>query len=125
MMFDRAQFCTRAMCDAQIHCIISFNGRVDMERMSRAVRLTLDAEPVLGCRFVKRWWRPYWERRDDLDSIKLCEFTEKADIEQEVKQFLTTPIDPCKDPLVQVQILRSVTDTLCIKVNHVVADAGR
>jgi NRPS condensation-like uncharacterized protein len=92
--------------------------------MKRAVRLSLDVEPVLGCRFVERWWRPYWERRNDLDRVTLCHLAETADIEQEKMRFLTTPMDPCSDPLVQVEILRSGTDTLCIKLSHVAADGG-
>ena len=32
-------------------------------------------------------------------------------------------IDPCRDPLVQVRIIRSETDTLCIKTDHMTTDA--
>jgi NRPS condensation-like uncharacterized protein len=92
--------------------------------MTRAVRLSLDAEPVLGCRFVEGRWRPYWERRNDLDRVKLLHLTETADVEEVQMRFLTTPMDPCTDLLVQVEILRSGTDTLCIKMSHVVADGG-
>ncbi len=124
VLFDREMFCSRILCEMQINCVITFDGRIDEERMARVVRLTLDAEPLLGCRFVKHWWQPYWERRSDLDSIDLCELTETGDVEQDLIRFLTIPMDPCVDPLVQVRIIRSDTDTLCIKMDHMVADAA-
>jgi NRPS condensation-like uncharacterized protein len=99
-------------------------GRIDEDRMKRAVRLSLDAEPVLGCRFVEGRWRPYWERRNDLDRAKLFHLTETTHVEQELTRFLSTPMNPCADPLVQVEILRSGTDTLCVKVSHIAADGG-
>ncbi len=36
---------------------------------------------------------------------------------------MARPIDPCQGPLVQVRIIRSGTDTLCIKTDHMVTDA--
>lgn len=124
VLTDQVLFCMGGTQDHQVHCVLSMDGRVDEDRMNRAVRLSLDAEPVLGCRFVERWWRPYWERRNDLDRTRLCHLTETTDVEQEQMRFLTTPMDPCVDPLVEVEILRSLTDTLCIKMSHVVADGG-
>lgn len=106
----------------QLNLVVTFAGRIDVERMVRAVRLTLDAEPALGCRFVEHPWRPYWERRDDLDTIPLCRVAEPRDLESELWRFIGTPADPSTDPQVQVCIFRSDRDTLCIKVNHAVAD---
>lgn len=123
-MNDDALFAGRAIGDMLIHCVISFDSRINEKRMARAVRLTLDAEPILGCRFVPGAWRMYWERRTDLDAIKPFRFETSADVSSQIIRFLTAPADPCKDPLAQVLLLRSDKDTLCIKVNHVVADAA-
>ena len=124
VLTDQVLFCMGGTQDHQIHCVLSMDGRVDEDRMKRAVRLSLDAEPILGYRFVERRWRPYWERRNDLDRLSLCHLIKTADVEQEQMRFLTTPMDPSADPLVQVEILRSRTDTLGIKMSHVVADGG-
>jgi len=114
----------RTLHDAQIRCVITFSGRIDVERMARAVRLTLYAEPILGCRFVEHPRKPYWERRDDLDCVPLCHVTESTDVERELYKFLGAPIDPYTDIQVQVGIFRSDRDALCIKVNHMVTDGA-
>ena len=69
---DWLEYVARNVADQQLHCVIVFDKHVDAERMSQAVLLTLDAEPVLGCRFVYDRHRPYWERRHDLDRLTLC-----------------------------------------------------
>ncbi|MDM8522596.1 hypothetical protein QUF80_04420 [Desulfococcaceae bacterium HSG8] len=123
-MNDEGIFSGCEISDMLIHCVISFDKRIDENRMSEAVRLTLDAEPVLGCRLGANWWRMYWERRTDLDSLELFKITVSEDVEEEVIRFLSVPADPRKDPQVGVLLIRSETDTLCIKVNHTVSDAG-
>ncbi len=123
-MTDRILYAHSKLYEPQIHAVIAFRGRVHEDRMARAVRLSLDAEPVLGCRFVYRWWRPYWERRDDLDDLELCRVVETGDVEAELQRFLAMPTDPRSDPQVLARILRAEDDTLCIKVNHLTADAG-
>jgi len=121
---DQYVYLSLALHDGQLRSVITFAGQVDAERMSRAMRLTLDIEPILGCRFIEHPWRPYWERRDDLDIVSLCPVVEPKDMESELSEFLAASMDPRTDPLVQVKIFRSDKDTLCIKVNHTVADAG-
>lgn len=124
MMNDHRIFYHQAVCDMANHCVISFDGQIDENRMTKAVRLTLDAEPILGCRLVKGWWRMHWERRTDLDTCELFRMIESEDVRQEVTRFLSIPSDPCKDPQVQALLIRSDTDTLCIRVLHVVADGA-
>ncbi|QTA92254.1 phthiocerol/phthiodiolone dimycocerosyl transferase family protein [Desulfonema magnum] len=123
-MNDQGIFCGRVIGDMLIHCVVSFDNGIDENRMKKAVRLSLDAEPILGCRCVTGWWRMYWERRTDLDNIGLFRFAAAEDTEKEVIRFLTAPADPCEDPQIQLLLIRSERDTLCIKVNHVAADAG-
>jgi len=121
---DQYMYLSLVSHDGQHRTVITFAGQVEAERMSRAMRLTLDIEPILGCWFIEHPWRPYWERRDDLDIISLCPVVEPKDMESELSEFLAASMDPRMDPLVQVKIFRSDKDTLCIKVNHTVADAA-
>ena len=51
-----------------VNTVVQFPGRLDAQRLRRATRLSVDAEPILGCRFVDSWYHPYWQRRNDLDS---------------------------------------------------------
>lgn len=125
VMLDQIVYCMQnKVADLQVRCIISFNGKVDAERLAKAVRLSLDAEPILGCRFVERWWRPYWKRREDINQIKYFGLVKTHDPVSETVRFMSDPIKPLEDPLVQVQIVRSESDTICIKMNHMVADAA-
>lgn len=64
---DQVNYLDGASNDKQGRSVVTFDGHVDANRMVRAVRLTLDAEPILGCGFVERPRRLCWERRDDLD----------------------------------------------------------
>ena len=55
---DTAIYLMRAAGDMQINCVVDLPGRVDEDRLGRAVRLLMDAEPVVGCRFIVNWWSP-------------------------------------------------------------------
>ncbi|MBU0730871.1 MAG: hypothetical protein KKA70_14130, partial [Proteobacteria bacterium] len=121
---DISLYCMRAVCDSLIHCVVKFKGHIDFKILQQAVRLSLDAEPVLGCRFIVTKFRPYWERRTDLDECDICSFHESNELDQDINKFLTLQLDPAKDSQVQVRLFRADSDVLCIKVNHMVADAG-
>lgn len=112
------------IADLWVRCVIWLNGKIDAERLAKAVRISLDAEPMLGCRFVESWWRPYWGRREDLHDIKSLGIVETRDSMSEIIRFMSGSNDPLADPLVQVQIVRSESDTVCIKMNHMVTDAA-
>jgi NRPS condensation-like uncharacterized protein len=101
-----------------VHCVLSLSGRLDEGRLLRAVRLTLDAEPILGCRFVERWFRPYWCRYEDLDGLKTFEMRASSDSQADMRHFFEAQPDL---PL-RVLLLRSDSDTLCLKLDHHVGD---
>lgn len=124
VMGDRAVHLLRQLGDLLVHCVLYFKGRVDEERLALAIRLTLDAEPVLGCRFIVKGWQPYWARRRDLDDLVLLNLKETDQPDGEMASFLCRPIDLMDDPQVQVLILRAKTDRVLIKLNHLAADGG-
>ncbi len=101
-----------------VHCVLSLSGRIDADRLVRAVRLTLDAEPILGCRFVERWFRPYWRRHRDLDDLGICEIRPSSDCRADMRHFFEAQPEL---PLA-VRLLRGDSDMLCIKLDHHVGD---
>jgi NRPS condensation-like uncharacterized protein len=107
----------------EIHLVISFEGELDAARLSRAVRLICDREPILGCRLIEKWYRPYWLRRTDLDDLDHCPVVETTEPEVALQQFMVTPGDPRNDPLLRVRLFRGRGDTLCIKLSHLSGDA--
>jgi NRPS condensation-like uncharacterized protein len=121
---DQAAFLLRGGCDMQTRVVIALAGRIDDARLARALRLVMDAEPVLGCRFVERWWRPIWERRDDLDELDLTTVvpTTAETAEERLQEVLVGEADPAKLPQIRALVLRGETDTIVLKHNHEVAD---
>jgi NRPS condensation-like uncharacterized protein len=122
---DKMNYITRLNADQQLHVVVTFPGRVNQSRLAKALRMLMDREPVLGCRFIEQGNRVGWERRSDLDQLELLRVIETSDLQAELYEFAVLPGDPCVDPLVQARIFRSPTgDTLCLKVNHVAADGA-
>jgi NRPS condensation-like uncharacterized protein len=107
--------------------VLGLDGRLDARRLSRAFRLSLDAEPVLGCRFVQQRGRCLWERLTDLDRLPLCQAIECADtqgLDRELQRFLLAPLDPIAGPAAAALLLRAERDTLVVKLHHLAADGG-
>lgn len=102
---------------------MTLSGRLDFERLRRAARLMLDFEPILGCRFVEHWYRPYWQRWENLDELEICRLVEGGDQEEQKRLFMTTSHSPTDYPLISLLVLRAETDTICLKLNHTVGDA--
>ena len=122
---DQIAFLFHTFSDGQLRSVLSLDGQLDAERLKRAIRLTLDAEPILGCRFVQQRRRPYWERRNDLDRLPLCPIIGCANphiLEGELWRCMVTPMDATRDPIVEACLLRAERDTLVIKIHHSVAD---
>ncbi|TNE45086.1 MAG: hypothetical protein EP343_27845 [Deltaproteobacteria bacterium] len=121
---DRVVWIMRDMGDLQLHCVMKLEGRVNPERMARAVRLTMDREPILGCYLHERGWNPSWRRRDDLDQAIICSVEHTQDKDAALQRFLVRDLNPATDPLVHVHILREETDTIVVKLSHLIADAA-
>lgn len=109
--------------DYQIHCVLVFEGRLDEGRLRRAFELSLDAEPVLGSRLIMSFWSPYWLRDDGVSYQEAFEVVD-ADEGGKVADYITSLFDPISGPQVRLRILRSGSDMLCVKFNHLLADAA-
>lgn len=112
------------MGNFQIQVVMKLDGKLDFDKLSRAVRLSVDAEPVLGCRFVEHN-PPYFKRLKDIDKTVFCSMEETDNLEEAVHRFLESPLDMDHDPMVKVKLIRSGEyDTLGIKLNHCCSDGS-
>ncbi|MFZ5987218.1 MAG: condensation domain-containing protein [Bacillota bacterium] len=112
------------LANYQIQIVMKIDGILDYNKLVRAVQLSVDAEPVLGCRFVENE-TPYWKRLDNIDKIMFCSFEETDNPDKAIQSFLESPLDMDKDPVVKVRLIRSGPyDTLCIKLNHTCCDGA-
>lgn len=76
---DKLGFALMRLMDYQIYCIAEFDGRLDEERLARAMALMLRTEPVLGSRFVRHWRAPWWQRGEGLQTRETFPLKGKAD----------------------------------------------
>lgn len=122
---DRFEYLLKYLSsNIQIQAVITFNKCLDAATLERAVRLSLDAEPVLGCRFVEDEKKPYWQRFESLDEIQWFEFIQNDNKEEAAAQFLKSPFAHT-DQQVNVQLIRAqYEDVLCIKISHACSDAA-
>lgn len=120
---DRVAYLLRGRIESGVgNFVISLLGRVDESRLGRAVRLAMDAEPVLGCRFVEHRFHPCFQRRTDLDQLPLCTVVEAHCGGTPWAGFLAESLDPTRDPMLKVVVFRGARDTVCMKASHVAAD---
>jgi NRPS condensation-like uncharacterized protein len=116
---------SKMFADQQLCMVLELSGKLDEGFLAKAARLTLDLEPVLGCRLTENGGNPFWERRADLDQIKTGAIVETASAEAPLQNFINEPTYAGRDPIVNLRIFREKDrDTLCIKVNHAACDAG-
>ncbi len=105
-------------CD--IHCVLEFSGRLDLERLTTAFLVAVAEEPMWSHRWVPAFWRPYWqpiprESRRDLVSLIETEGTIAG-----MESTMHGPVDTA----VKLMLLRGPTDDcLCLRVDHRLGDA--
>ncbi len=110
--------------NGQIQIGLSFPERLDFECLRRAVRLTIDAEPILGCEFVISENKPIWKRHKDLDQVLWCRLIETEKPDEMLHVILCKPFE-LENYQLEVYLLRSAkNDRLCIKINHSCSDGG-
>lgn len=110
------------MANFQIQAVLKLNGRLDHDKLLKAIKITIDTEPVLGSRFVENQ-PPYWRRLEDLDKVTFCTFEDTNNPGLAIKSFLESPLSMDNDPMVKLKLISSGSfDYLCIKMNHTCCD---
>lgn len=110
--------------NGQIQIVLEFDGKLDIDCMIKAVRLSIDAEPILGCKFVEDNYRPYWKRLEHIDGVEWCIYEKVQEKDEAIKKILAQPF-VSKDYQLKVTVIHSKkADTICIKLNHACCDGG-
>lgn len=100
---------------------MEFDYNLDEKRLAKAIALTMDAAPILCCRFVPRMFRPYWER---VEKEKHSIFTIVKN-KNEYEAFKQKRIEFISEPQVFLCLYRLESkDRLILKVSHLVSDAA-
>ena len=120
---DMMNYISRGVADQQLHFVIRCAGHLDAARLRKAVELCIVAQPVLGCLYFEERKRPCWMTAERGEGWGFSE-TGPSDLDRDLNDFILIPADPRKDPMAQVRLFKGPTDTVCIKMNHVCADAA-
>jgi len=105
--------------------VVAFDARIDESRLQRALRLLIDAEPILGCRFLADATPPEFRRLEELDSIPLLHARPSENPAADAAAFVSEPFDTAVDPQVTALLLSgSASDTLAVRFGHLAADGG-
>lgn len=120
---DAAIAITRAAVNHRIGLSLSFQpGHLEPDRLARALRLSFDAEPVVGCSFRTDERRAYWQRLSNLEDSTVQVQDAIADPDASMRAFQAAEV-PDEGPQAAVALFRSAQrDVLGIKVSHVLAD---
>jgi NRPS condensation-like uncharacterized protein len=110
-------------CAGPVLLVLTFDHHLDAARLTRAARLLLDAEPMLGCRYVPGPGKPHWRRRHDLDDAPWCVVHEAADVDAELKRLMTPEPGDIERTFLLHLLRRADGDTLVMWVTHMLADA--
>ena len=108
----------------QIQAILKFDGRLDFDKLNRAVRLSVDAEPDFKSRFIETD-PPHWKPLENIGIVNFCSLQVVDDIDSAVQNFVESSVNLDKDPMLNVKLLRSDQyDVLALKVNHTCCDGA-
>jgi len=108
----------------QIQAVITFDQHLDTDVLKKAVRLSLDAEPILRCQFIENDKQPYWQPFENPDEIPWFEFVQNDSKQVAIEQFLKSPFY-CEEQMLSVRLIRvNDNDTLCVKICHACSDGG-
>src|SRR5690349_19034113 len=77
----------RNIADLSMHTLLRFEGHLEPPVLARALRLSADLFPLLGCRVEEGFWGLRWVRRDDLDALPWCEVEETSDPEASLRSW--------------------------------------
>ncbi len=110
----------------QIQMVITFAQHLDTDVLKKAVRLSLDAEPILRCQFIENDKQPYWQPFDNPDQIQWFEFVlvQNDSKQAAIEQFLKSPFY-YEEQMLSVRLIRvNDNDILCVKIAHACSDAA-
>lgn len=108
----------------QLQAVMKLDERLDYEKLTEAVMLSVEEQPVFGCHFIEAE-PPYWKPVENIHAAMFCTMEETQDPERSIRNFLEISLDMDKDPMVKVRLIRSEwADTLCLKINHACCDGA-
>jgi len=110
--------------DHQLHCVINFDTHIDEDCLKKAVNISIDALPILRCKFVEKSYFkfPYWQDCK-FTSENIVKMIKTEAIENTIQKLIVVKTKEDFGPQIIINIIRSgESDSLCIVMNHMVSD---
>jgi NRPS condensation-like uncharacterized protein len=121
---DQMNYFALKISNQMLHCVLYFEGNLDETILQKAMLHAFEIDKILGCHLILNENHGYWKTTEDLGHGCFCEVVRTNNVQKELEDFLVQEINIEKESLVQARIFRSTHDCLCIKMSHVVSDAG-
>lgn len=123
--FDIMQYFYSTVHDPLIHCHMHFSGHVDEVALKKAVTMSENTIPLLGCCFDVTESGPCWKAQgftaDDIVHV----IEASSNTEEQEKKLLASTIDITCEPQIKIYIVRKKnSDALCVIINHMVCDGA-
>ncbi len=107
-----------------LHVVLDLAEPYEREQVVRAARETVDAIAVLGCRYVRGWWRDRWEPLPQVSAEDLVEQIE-GDPGVALRELPLRPLDPTAGPPWRISIMPCERgQRLVLTLLHCVADGA-
>ena len=123
-IWEQLHFLFQGYNDMQVRAAVYFKGRLDIERLDRAVRYTMEQLPLLKSRYVEDPSKPYWEETG-LPYPDMVTVVQSNCTDEEAANFLTGRINRDEGPQLKLEVVRGLSnDTLCLVMSRMVCDEG-
>ena len=110
--------------DSNLRCAVYFRGQLDKDRLARAIEQSLQAVPLLRCRFVFNEKQPFWQETD-IDCAKLLTSVSTNCTDDEVQPFLRGKSGAEQGQQIRFRLVcGQARDTLCVVVSRMVCDSA-
>lgn len=128
-LFDKLQYAFEEtkFNDHQLHSVIQFEHKIEIEVLKRAVELLYEVCPLLSCVYVHNNGDGYWEKKANVESVEKAAIEaifKIADDETDFNLFTVSKTDATKGPQLKFCLYRAIQDSLSIIMNHMICDAA-
>ena len=90
-LWDKTQYLFRNYYDRMMHCVLYFDGLIDIGLLKRALKFQIDEVPILHSRYHNNFIKPYWViKKYDIDDVLTVKDVDNLDAE--VDKFVTQRI---------------------------------
>lgn len=107
-----------------LHVVVDLERTFTREALTAALGEAIDAMPVLGCRYRRRWWRDRWITWDgEVDA--LVHLAAVEDVERSCREWVRRPFPIDSEPPIRLALLEHRSGArLVVSLNHMVADGA-